>query len=96
MDKKINIVCERRLKKYFEISEKAFKIAEKSIVKGREQDAAKILEMARCYLSDARHFEKKGNYVNAFAAINYSHGWLDCGARLGIFDVSDTKLFTIK
>jgi hypothetical protein len=33
--------------------------------------------------------------VNVFAAVNYAHGWLDCGARLKIFDVRDDKLFTI-
>lgn len=92
----INLVCERRLKHYFEVSEKAFKIAEKSIMKGREEDAKEILKMARCYLDDAKHFEKQKHKVNAFAAINYAHGWLDCGARLGIFDVKDTRLFTVK
>ena len=39
--------------------------------------------------------KKKGNIVNAFAALNYAHGWLDAGARLGIFDVHDSKLFTV-
>ncbi|MDP1729444.1 MAG: DUF357 domain-containing protein, partial [archaeon] len=47
------------------------------------------------YLSDSKHFEKKEDLVNAFGAIYYAHGWLDCGARLKIFDVSDDKLFTI-
>lgn len=96
MEKNINLICERRLKHYFEVSEKAFKIAEKSIMKGKEEEAREILKMAKCYLDDARHFDKKKDKVNAFAAINYAHGWLDCGARLGIFDVSDDKLFTIK
>jgi hypothetical protein len=34
--------------------------------------------------------------VNAFAALNYAHGWLDAGARLGLFDVDhDSTLFTV-
>ena len=42
------------------------------------------------------NFKKKGDYVTAFAALNYAHGWLDAGARLGIFDVDgDSTLFTV-
>ena len=39
--------------------------------------------------------EKKGDYINSFAALNYAHGWLDSGARLKIFNVKDTNLFTV-
>jgi len=28
--------------------------------------------------------------------LNYGHGWLDCGVRLDVFDVTDDKLFTVK
>ena len=36
------------------------------------------------------------DYVTAFAALNYAHGWLDAGARIGVFDVNhDSKLFTV-
>ena len=39
---------------------------------------------------------EKGDLVNAFASVNYAHGWLDAGARLGLFDVGlDDKLFTL-
>ena len=51
--------------------------------------------MVSNYLSDAKHFEKKGDFVNAFAALNYSHGWLDSGVRLDVFKVDDDKLFTL-
>lgn len=95
MLKKINLVCNERLKKYFEITEKALKIAEKSINPKKKQEAKQILEMVSCYLSDAKHFKKQNHYVNAFACINYAHGWLDSGARLKIFLVTDNKLFTI-
>jgi len=93
---KINLVCEARLKKYFSITEKALKQARKNIEKGKESEAKEIIEMTSNYLSDAKYFKKQGHYVNAFAALNYSHGWLDAGARLGIFNVKDNKLFTIK
>ncbi len=55
-----------------------------------------FLKMAKAYFEDAVHFFEKGDYVNAFACVNYAHGWLDCGARLGFFDVGgDDKLFTL-
>lgn len=60
------------------------------------QLAEDFLEMAESYSSDARRFAKEGDLVNAFACINYAHGWLDCGARMGLFDVSgDDQLFTL-
>lgn len=91
MDKKINLVCKARLDKYRGITEKALKIAEKSIAKGKEKDAKEIIKMVSCYLSDAKYFEKQGNYVNAFACLNYAHGWLDAGARLKIFNIKNSK-----
>lgn len=58
--------------------------------------AESFLEMARTYYSDALHFEGQGDYVNAFASVNYAHGWLDSGARIGLFDVGqDDQLFTL-
>jgi hypothetical protein len=55
-----------------------------------------FLHMARAYFEDAREFVRKGDLVNAFACVNYAHGWLDCGARVGLFDVGgDDRLFTL-
>ncbi len=55
-----------------------------------------FLRMARSYYEDALHFRDAGDKVNAFASVNYAHGWLDCGARLGLFDVGgDDQLFTL-
>lgn len=83
------------INKYRTISEKALAIAKKNITKGKEQEAKEIIEMVECYLSDSKHFEKTNNLVNAYGALNYAHGWLDCGARLKIFNVKDNKLFTV-
>jgi hypothetical protein len=52
--------------------------------------------MVESYLSDAKYFQDKGDYLSCFAAINYAHGWLDCGVRLGIFNVKDNSLFVLK
>ena len=91
-----NKITKEKLQKYLGLSEKALKIAGKKIAKGKEKEAREIILMAENYLSDAKHFEKKGDFVNAFAAVNYAHGWIDSGARLGIFNVKDDKLFTVR
>lgn len=95
-NKKINIVCQARLSKYFEITGKALAIAKKAINKKRKKDALEVLDMASRYYEDAKWFQEREHYVNAFAALNYAHGWLDAGARLGLFKVKDSKLFVIK
>jgi len=89
-------ITKEKVEKYFSVTEKAFSMAEKSenktsFVKERED----MLDMIKRYISDAKHFFEKEDFVNAFAALNYAHGWLDAGARLGIFDVHDSKYFTV-
>jgi len=88
-------ITDDKLEKYFSVTKKALAMAEKSgnrtDLKNERED---FLDMIKRYVSDAEHFAKKKDYVNAFAALNYAHGWLDAGARLGIFDVHDSKLFT--
>lgn len=88
-------IAREKIDKYRKISEKALEIAKKSINKSREEEAKEIIKIVECYLSDSKHFEKSGNLVDAFAAINYAHGWIDCGARLRVFNVTDNRLFTI-
>ena len=88
-------ITKEKLEKYFSITERALKIAKKHIDKKKTKQAKEIIEMVSNYLSDAKYFQKQGNYINTFAAINYAHGWLDSGARLKIFKVKDNKLFTI-
>ena len=89
-------ITNQKLNNYFNLTTKALKIAKKSIAKGKENHAKEIIDMVENYLSDAKHFEEKQNFVNSFAAINYAHGWLDAGVRLDVFNVDDDKLFTIK
>ncbi len=58
--------------------------------------AQDFLQMARSYYEDAVHFRDAGDFVNALSCVNYAHGWLDAGARLGLFDVGgDDQLFTL-
>jgi hypothetical protein len=88
-------ITEEKIRNYRNTTKEALEIAKKKISKRKEKEAKEIIEMVSNYLSDSEYFEKKGDYINCFAAINYSHGWLDCGARLKIFDVKNNKLFTI-
>ena len=45
--------------------------------------AEDFLEMARAYFEDAKHFRERGELEKALANVNYAHGWLDAGARVG-------------
>ena len=89
-------ISAEKLSRYFSLTGEALKLAKAS---GNRTDLrserADFLDMIERYYADATHFEKKGDSVNAFAALNYAHGWLDAGARLGLFDVHDSKLFTV-
>ena len=89
-----NNITEEKLKKYFEITKKAFEKAKRAS-SDKLEEKKEILEMVGNYISDAEHFHHKGDIVNAFAALAYAHGWLDAGARLKIFHVTDSKLFTV-
>jgi hypothetical protein len=88
-------ITKENIEKYRKITEKAFAIAKNSITKNKEKEAKEIIEMVEAYLSDSKHFEKKGDLINSFGAIYYAHGWLDSGARLKIFNVTDSDLFTV-
>jgi hypothetical protein len=58
--------------------------------------AEDFVDMARAYYEDAKHFRDNAEFEKALANVNYAHGWLDAGARLGLFDVGeDDQLFTL-
>ena len=88
-------ITEEKLAKYFSITGQALKMCKDNLDKKRLKIAKDFFDMASRYYSDAGHFIKKKDYVLAFAALNYAHGWLDAGARIGLFDVHDSKLFTV-
>jgi uncharacterized protein len=89
-------ITKEKLEKYFDLTSKALEQVKNNIINGKENHAKEIIDMVENYLSDAKHFEEKGDYVNAFAALNYAHGWLDSGVRLDVFEVNDDSLFTVK
>jgi len=91
-----NKISQEKVSKYFKLTETALEIVKKNIIPKKEREAKEIIEMVTNYVSDAHHFQDKEDLVNAFAALNYAHGWLDSGVRLDIFNISDDKLFTVK
>ena len=90
-----NNISKEKIEKYVSVTKKAISAAEKSGNRTK-LDREDCLDMIKRYYSDALHFKDKGDIVNAFAALSYAHGWLDAGARLGLFDVNhDNRLFTV-
>lgn len=85
--------------------ERAFKVTGDALRKARpfkglsaedSKRAFVMIDMAERYFKDAEFFKSKGDLLNAFGALYYSHGWLDAGARIGLFDVGkDARLFTV-
>lgn len=92
----MDTISEEKLSRYISVAKKAIAQVEKSSNKtNMAKEREDFLDMVKRYFSDAMHYRKKGDFVNAFAALNYLHGWLDAGARIGIFDVHDSELFAV-
>ena len=91
-------ITEAKIDRYLDITKRALEklkvvTPERSFSKRMADD---FLNMANSYYNDAKHFRENGDFVTAFAAVNYAHGWIDCGARIGLWDVGqDDQLFTL-
>ena len=94
----MNVISEEKIDKYLGITKAALdklRIAAPDRSFGKKM-ADDFLNMATSYYNDAVHFRETGDLINAFASVNYAHGWIDCGARIGLFDAfGDDKLFTL-
>ncbi len=89
-------ISKEKLERYFSITQKALTKAKQALDDSRREQAEDFLDMASRYFRDAKFFhEEKEDAVLAFAALNYAHGWLDAGARIGLFKVNDSRLFTV-
>lgn len=84
---------EELLARYEKVTTEALNVANSAPV--LDSKAEIVLDMARRYVSDALHFKNNGDKARALAAFSYAHGWLDCGARLRLFHVTDDRLFTV-
>jgi hypothetical protein len=88
-------VTDARLDRYFDLTQRALQLIK--YAKGVDEAKARdLVDLAKRYYEDARHFRQKGDKVTAFAAVAYAHGLLDAGARLGLFDVKGhSDLFVV-
>ncbi|MFL2941886.1 MAG: DUF357 domain-containing protein [Candidatus Poseidoniales archaeon] len=91
-------ISSTRIEKYIELTAKA--LGKVSIIDEsgtvNHSKAEDILVMVNAYHSDAKFFLEEGRGDDAFAAVNYAHGWIDCGVRLGYLDgKGDWQLFTL-
>ncbi len=93
-----DVVTDARLGKYMQLTEEALGMLRIAVSRQGTMYAMAedMLKMAKDYFSDAMHFIKEGRKVDAFACLNYAYGWIDAGARMGIFDVgTDYRRFTL-
>ncbi len=91
-------ITDEKIAKYLDTTQRAFeKLSVAPPTPSHLRTVADdFLLMANSYYKDATHFASVGDYINAFACVNYAHGWLDAGARLGLWDVGgDDVLFTL-
>ena len=91
-------ITDEKMAKYLDITTRARKkIKIASPVRSFDRRMAlTFLETSESYFKKAVDYRNYGDYVRAFAAVNYSHAWLDGGARIGLFDVEeDDVLFTL-
>ena len=91
-----NKITTEKIEKYFKLTTQALEKVRENVISGKEEKAKEIIEMVSNYLSDAVYFRGKNDFVNAFACLNYAHGWLDSGVRLDVFNIKDNNLFTVK
>ena len=91
----MDFVTKDRLEKYFKISKEALEEAKKSPENIDISDSTRksFIDTIERYIKDAEYFVKCGDIITAFAALNYAHGWLDAGVKIGIFDVNNPDLF---
>ena len=91
-------ITDEKMAKYIDITNRARKkIRIASPVRTFDRRLAnQFLETSETYFKDAVDYRNEGDYLRAFASVNYAHAWLDGGARIGLFDVDgDDVLFTL-
>ncbi|RZN44798.1 DUF357 domain-containing protein [archaeon] len=91
-------IGDEKLDRYFSVAKAALDDAKVIVPKGSHLElvARDYLDMAQRYYNDANYYRGKDDYVTSFASLNYLHGFLDAGARLGVFKVSSSDLFAFE
>lgn len=91
-------VTDEKITSYLEITEKALTVLKVLPPEGSQlrKAADDLLMMATSYFKDACFYREKGDYVTAFACVNYAHGYIDAGVRLGLFLGDGSGLFAFE
>ncbi len=91
-------VTDEKLTEYLRITEKALSIVTILPPEGSQlrKAADDLLLMATSYYKDACYYKEKGDYVTAFACVNYAHGYVDAGVRLGLLLGDDGGIFAFE
>ena len=91
-------ITDEKMAKYLDITTRARKKARiASPVRSFDRKLAiRFMETSKALFKTAVDYRRDDDFVRAFAAVNYSHAWLDGAARIGLFDVEeDDVLFTL-
>lgn len=91
-------VTEEKITKYLSVTEKALSVLKVLPPEGSQlrKAADDLLLMATSYYKDACYYKEKGDYVTAFACVNYAHGYIDAGVRLGLFLGDNSGIFAFE
>ena len=92
------VITDERMAKYLDITTRARKkvVIAPPVRSFDRKLALDFLERSDSFFRTAVGYRNDGDYLRAFAAVNYSHAWLDGAARMGLFDVDgDDVLFTL-
>ena len=83
----MDTLTDERLEREFEVTKKALDCVKIIIYKEDKfyKTALEFLDTAQRYFKDAIYFKEKNDKASAFGALNYAHGWLDAGKRIGFF-----------
>jgi len=93
-----NSISEQKLTKYLDITKRAVEIIKIIPPEGShlKKVADDFYSMALSYYKDACHYRDQGDYVTAFACVNYAHGYIDAGVRLGVFLGDNSGIFAFE
>ena len=91
-------VTEEKITEYLRITGKALQVLQVLPPEGSQlrKAADDLLMMATSYFTDATYYKEKGDYVTAFACVNYAHGYIDAGVRLGLFLGDNSGIFAFE
>lgn len=57
-----------------------------------------VLDLAKTYFNDSKHFLDKEDFIRAFEAVVISWAYIDAGLHLKVFEIPDSmkEMFTVE